>query len=152
MWWLAAILSAGAGSIHMALGLAHASGPRPHQLFFLTVGALQVGWSAVAWPDGPSDLMLKAAATLNLGVLAVYVFSRVVGIPPGAVFDAGRSDLIAAGFEVALLVLLQGRCSLDLPRTTTIVATVVVLVLMIVGVLAGFDGVGHFAPDGAHIH
>jgi hypothetical protein len=152
MWWLAAILSAGVGSIHIALGLAHASGPRPHQLFFLIVGTLQIGWSAVAWPDGPGERLLKAAIALNLAVLAVYGFSRIVGIPPGEVFEAGRSDLIAAGFEVALLVLLQRRSSLELPRMTTLVVTCVILVLMIVGVLAGFDGVGHFAPDGTHIH
>lgn len=152
MWWLAAMLSAGAGSIHIALGLAHASGPRPHQLFFLTVGALQVGWSAVAWPDGPSELLLKAATALNIGVLGVYAFSRVVGIPPGEVFDPGRSDLIAAGFELALLILLRRRSSLELPREMTFVATCVILALMIIGVLAGFDGIGHFAPDGTHIH
>lgn len=152
MWWLAAILSAGAGSIHIALGLAHASGPLPHQAFFFTVGALQVGWSAIAWPDGPGRIPLRAGVALNAFVLGVYAFSRLVGIPPGEVFEAGRSDVIAAGFEAALLVLLWKRSSLELPRGVALVATVAILVMMLVGVLAGFEGVGHFAPDGAHVH
>ena len=152
MWWLASILSAGAGSIHIALGLAHADGPRPHQLFFLGVGALQVGWSSIAWPDGPGERLRRAAIVVNLAILAVYATSRVVGIPPGQVFDAGRADLIAAGFELALVMVLVRRVDLALPRPWTVVSTVVILVLMVIGVLAGFDGVGHFGPAGEHIH
>ncbi len=152
MWWLATILSAGAGSIHVALGLAHAEGPRPHQFFFLGVGALQVGWSSIAWPDGPGEPLHRAAVALNVGVLAVYAFTRIVGIPPGEVFEAGRADLIAAGFEVALLVILLRRVDVTLPRRAAVASTVVILVLTVVGVLAGFDGVGHFGPGGEHIH
>ncbi|MGF1666661.1 MAG: hypothetical protein ACFCVC_10355 [Acidimicrobiia bacterium] len=151
MWWLASILSAGAGSIHIALGLAHAEGPRLHQVFFLGVGTLQVGWSSIAWPDGPGKWLYRGAIAGNVGVLVVYAVSRIVGIPPGDVFEAGRADVIAAGFEVALLVILVRRVDVALPRSVAVVSTVVILVLMVVGVLAGFDGVGHFGPGG-HIH
>jgi hypothetical protein len=151
MWWLASILSAGAGSIHIALGLAHAEGPRLHQVFFLGVGALQIGWSSIAWPDGPGEWLYRAAIALNVGVLAVYAVSRIVGIPPGEVFEAGRADVIAAGFEAALLVVLIRRADLALPRSVSVVSTIVILVLMVVGVLAGFEGVGHFG-SGGHIH
>jgi hypothetical protein len=152
MWWLASILSAGAGSIHFALGLAHAEGPRLHQMFFLGVGALQVGWASIAWPDGPGEPMYRAAIALNVGVLAVYAVSRIVGIPPGEVFDAGRADVIAAGFETALLVVLVRRVDLALSRAVSVASTIVILILMVVGVLAGFEGVGHFGPGGEHIH
>lgn len=152
MWWLAAILSAAAGSIHIALGLAHANGPRPHQVFFLTVGALQVLWSSLAWPDGPGDRGILAARLLNIGVLAVYTFSRTIGIPPGEVFDAGRSDMIAAGLEVALLIVLSRDAGLDLPSWATWLSTLLILTLMTVGVIAGFEGYGHFNAEGVHVH
>lgn len=152
-WWLVALFSTGAGSIHLALALAHREGPITHHFFFLGVAAFQIGWGALVFPAGLPRRWLTVGVWATAGVLALWAVSRVIGLPPGERFGVERPDLIAAGFEVAMIVLLtRGRPGVDPPRWVGVITAVLVFVLIVVGGLAALEGEGHFDTTGVHVH
>src|SRR6266511_4210524 len=80
--WLLAALSLGAGVIHLAVSGDHYGLSWTHGTFFAVVGWLQISW-AVGVVLRPNRRLLTAGALLNAAVVAVWVMSRVWGVPVG---------------------------------------------------------------------
>ena len=106
--WLLAVLAAAAGVIHLASAGEHFDVTWAHGAFFAAVGWAQLALAA-ALALRPARPVLAAGAGLSLLVAAVWLVSRVAGVPfgPGAgdPEPVGLADALATGFEVALAVL-----------------------------------------------
>jgi hypothetical protein len=86
-------------------------------IFFMAVAACQ-GALAVSLMFGPGRRTLTWGILLNLFVVFVWAFTRVVGLPAWTVLKplpVGALDLTATAAELALVVLLV-RVRRDLPR------------------------------------
>lgn len=137
---LAALVSVGAGVIHLLSVADH----REHPLmaaFFVATAVAQLGWAAavILWP---SKLLLFAGIAGNLGVVAVWAFSRTTGLPfvPGAETPeaVGFRDAVATLFELlsagaaGLAVALPAAvATAALPAGRNAVAAASVLVLLL---------------------
>lgn len=106
---VAAGLSFGAASIHFAVIGEHFAEYPPYGLAFVALAWFQVG-SAVAYLLAPVRRVAMAAIAGNVGALAIWAASRIVGLPigpePGQVEPIGSLDLTAAALELALIALL----------------------------------------------
>ncbi|MGZ6964494.1 MAG: hypothetical protein ACXVKA_09760 [Acidimicrobiia bacterium] len=99
--WTIAALMLGSGAIHFAMMGEHAGVSWTHGLFFATVAWLQLGLAAMIG-FRPSRPVITVGILLNLGILAVWVISRTVGIAIGSdgTPDAwGSVDGLCAAFE-----------------------------------------------------
>ncbi len=106
--WLLAALSLGAGVIHLAVSGDHYDLSWMHGTFFAVVGWLQISW-AVAVILRPNRRLLTAGVLLNAGVIAVWVMSRVWGVPIGPEAWTPESialaDVLSSGCELGIVVL-----------------------------------------------
>lgn len=98
-----ATLSAAAGAIHLTAASAHAE----HELvlaFFVTAGISQIVWAGGVLAPGPGRRLLVAGALGNLALIAVWLASRLSGLPfvPGAEHaePVGVKDASAVGLEL----------------------------------------------------
>ncbi len=96
---LLCLASLGAAVIHFAFAPDHMSQSTSHGLFFMAIA-----WFGVAWAVGlvlgkPSRAWFVAGVAVNLGIIAVWVVSRTVGI-------SGQVE--AVGFPDALATVLAG--------------------------------------------
>lgn len=96
---LLCLASLGAAVIHFAFAPDHMSQSTSHGLFFMAIA-----WFGVAWAVGlvlgkPSRAWFVAGVAVNLGIIAVWVVSRTVGI-------SGQVE--AVGFPDALATVLEG--------------------------------------------
>jgi hypothetical protein len=117
---IAAGLSLAAGVVHGIATVDHFSHYWLYGVFFMLVTYGQVIWGGALWRNGASGRTLTIGAYANLAIVAVWLGSRVVGIPFGPyAFDAepiGMADaaatldelLIAAYVAVILLPRLRG--------------------------------------------
>jgi hypothetical protein len=99
--WTIAALMLGAGAIHFAMMGEHAGVSWTHGLFFATTAWLQLALAAMIGFRS-SRRVIAAGIVLNLGILAVWVISRTVGIAIGSdgTPDAwGKVDGLCAAFE-----------------------------------------------------
>lgn len=92
----------GVAAIHFAFTPVHLEANRVHGLFFLSIAWLHVAW-AFAVSRLPSRLTFRLGILLNLGILAVWLVSRTIGID-GVVEPYGWPDSIAAGLEVFMIL------------------------------------------------
>ena len=99
---LLAALAAGSGVIHLVMVRSHASEWPPEGFAFGVVGALQLA-IAVQLIWRPTQLVLRLACLANAGFIAVWVGSRIWGLPVGP--DAGHAH--AASFVDVTCVLLE---------------------------------------------
>lgn len=115
--WSVAALLMGAAGIHFALMGEHAGVSWTHGTFFAVVAWLQLVLAvAIVWRRSRS--VAAAVILLNLGVLAVWVVSRTVGIAIGGDGTPeawGRTDVLCAVLEGLAIV---GSVGLLLPRLT----------------------------------
>jgi hypothetical protein len=106
--WLLAALSLGAGVIHLAVSGEHYDLSWMHGTFFAVVGWLQISW-AVAVILRPNRRLLTAGVLLNAGVVAVWVMSRVWGVPVGPEAwtpeSVALADALSSGCELGIVVL-----------------------------------------------
>ena len=117
----AAVLSVAAGGIHATVAEEHAREHWAFGVFFVAVAAFQLLWS-LGVLTRPSRRLFLLGAAVNLGVVAVWLVSRVVGVPLGP--DAGEAeaagfvDSLATAYEVGvvLLAVLLARMYPDVPR------------------------------------
>ena len=96
-----AALMVGAGGIHFAMMGEHAGVSWMHGLFFATTAWLQLALAGMI-AFKPSRRVITVGILLNLGILAVWVISRTVGIAIGGdgTPDAwGKTDGLCAVFE-----------------------------------------------------
>jgi hypothetical protein len=99
--WTIAALMLGAGAIHFAMMGEHAGVSWTHGLFFATTAWLQLALAAMIG-FRPSRPVITLGIVLNLGILAVWIVSRTVGIAIGSdgTPDAfGKVDILCAVFE-----------------------------------------------------
>ena len=151
----AAMLTLGAGVIHLSVAPDHVREYLPFGLLFLGVGAAQVVLAAVILLR-PSPRPLIAAALIAFGCMVVWVISRTVGLPVGPSPDRPEAvlfpDLITSVFEaisIVLLLVLILRGPRQLPRRRrwllvgaiplAVLFTLVLSSLTVVGVLTGID-------------
>ena len=163
--WTLMALSAGAGIIHVAIIGPHFEESIWFGVFFLVVAAFQLVWAGMIL--GLSDRwVLILGAAINLGVIAVWLWSRTAGVPLGP--EAGNpepvayADVLATGFEalVVLVAVMLLRRHSHLPELARAVPWGVGLVAFLLTTTAVFGGFGaqpayahHDAADpGAPIH
>ena len=98
-------LSAGAGTIHLAVASDHFHEWLLLGVFFVALGVAQIGWAGLLAILGPARVLL-IAATANAAVVVLWIFSRTTGLPigpdPGVAEAVGFPDVTATVFEVAL--------------------------------------------------
>jgi hypothetical protein len=108
---LAGALSAVAGLIHVKAMVDHASHYWLFGVLFGVVACAQI-WLAVAlWRTALSDRLLVVAAVMTVGVIAVWLVARTVGLPigpwAGEAEAFGVSDVIATMTEVAFIAVVS---------------------------------------------
>ncbi len=154
---LLVIASLGAAAIHFAFAPAHLEEQTSHGLFFLAVAWLQMGWAFAVF-RAPSALVYRAGIALNLGVLAVWLMSRTVGID-GEVEPFGLADSVAAGLEafvvlgsLAPIAKRANRVRMPELYRGAVVGAVAVAVAALVSVSMTPSFSGHTHGEAAHGH
>jgi hypothetical protein len=103
---LLAVLSGGAGAIHLAMVPSHWGESVAEGLSFAVVGWLQLAFAVAVW-SRPSRLLLRLGILLNGAVVGAWVVSRTIGLPYGAhageAEDAGFVDVTTVAFELVLV-------------------------------------------------
>ena len=117
---LAAILSIGAGVIHVSAAGDHTSLP---VMFagFLVVATLQIALGALLLWRRPSKLLIAAGLGLMVGSIAVWVLSRTQGLPfleDGHTEPIGFKDGVTVLFELGSIPLLLLLLSRELDRVS----------------------------------
>jgi hypothetical protein len=106
---VAAAWSVGAAAIHFAVIDEHLAISQVEAVLFALVALFQVGWAAW-YLVRPSGGLAAVGVAGNLGVFAVWVVSRTIGLPlegeAGRVESVGIADSIATGLELALVATL----------------------------------------------
>lgn len=98
---IAAWLSLAAGAIHAIAMVDHFSHWWLYGAFFLALTYGQVLWGIALLRKPASDRNLKLGALANLAIVAVWLFSRTIGVPLGP--DAGRPEPVGV-MDVAATV------------------------------------------------
>lgn len=98
---IAFMASAGAAALHLAAVREHIEEWAPAGAFMLVLGLLQAGWALAIVRQVPR-YAIDAGIALNAGAIAVWVFSRTVGLPIGP--DAGMPEDIHSADVLATLL------------------------------------------------
>ena len=98
---VAAVASAGAGLIHLAVMPMHWREWWLSGLFFLSVAFFQIAWGFLGWKR-PTGWVLAAGIVGNATVVTLWVVSRTAGMPFGP--DAGNVEVVEAAGICALLL------------------------------------------------
>lgn len=105
---LMALASAGAAMVHGAVCPEHFQEETVLGVFFLFLCVSQLLWSA-AVVRRPSAAFLRAGAVTSLVVVALWLYTRTVGVPlgleKGAVEQVGAPDLVASALEIVVVVM-----------------------------------------------
>lgn len=105
----AALLSAVAGLVHVAVAPDHWAEWWGYGLFFLVVAGAQLAFALILLKR-PARVWIAAGILGNALVVALYVVTRTVGIPvgpeAGAVEAVAAIDLLSKGTELLLIALL----------------------------------------------
>jgi hypothetical protein len=103
---VAAACSVGAAGIHFAVIPEHLAEYRPFGVFFVAIAVFQALWAILALRYPRRSLLLVGAAA-NLATLALWVFTRIKGLPlgpePWTPERLGLLDAITAFFEIGLV-------------------------------------------------
>jgi hypothetical protein len=161
---LAAVLSLGAAVIHFAATPVHLEELGIAGLGFVAAGTFQAAWT-LAWLIEASRVVGRIGIAGNLGIMAIWGWSRTIGLPVGAVTipePIGAPDAAATVFQVLLIGLVLSRThgvAMRLPArvpdasaaATTVLIPAIGLVFLAttlaVTVLADGRGHGHDAGD-----
>jgi len=147
---LLVVASTAAAGIHAAVAPAHLREQVLFGAFFMLVACAQVAWSA-ALLHQPQRAVLVAGVVGNSALLALWLVTRIVGLPFGLMPDPhplGGWDLVCAAWEVTVVVtcvrLLRARAD-DVPgcpgwfdwhpaaRAATGAAAVTLVLLTLIG-------------------
>jgi hypothetical protein len=138
----AAVLSLGAGYVHLAYMTSHWQEWWAYGAFFLAAAAGQ-GLFAVLVLRSRSAWLLLAGIAGNVAVVGLYVLTRTSGPPlgprAGAIEPAGAVDLLTTAAEIAIVVALLAVLG---PRAR---ARVVNLLLVAGALLWALRATGHLA-------
>jgi FtsP/CotA-like multicopper oxidase with cupredoxin domain len=148
----AALLTLGAGLIHLAVAPEHLRGYLPFGLFFLAVGSAQIVLAVefAARPTRRLALVLTAGTIL---LVILWFASRMVGLPigptPGHPETIGLTDVLCQVMEIIASVLLVGLVAWPARRVVrrvwlvsigTLPATLLSLLMTTVAVAAVLNG------------
>ncbi|WP_216215880.1 hypothetical protein [Amycolatopsis aidingensis] len=162
---VAALASAGAACIHLAVTPGHWQEWMLSGLFFVLLALFQLGWAATMML-APRRSLLVVGIAANIGVIALWAVTRTWGLPfgphagdPEAVGVAGSLTTvleIVVVLTAAWGLLPRRRASVFAPWSYRLAlggAAVLVVAAMAPGVVAGLDhshdGAGH---GGTHDH
>jgi hypothetical protein len=105
----AVALSLGAAAIHLWVVPDHAAEFPPYGLAFLLVAIFQARWAMIYVARRPPS-MLQLGLVVNAAVIAIWIWSRIAGLPWGATPNTpesfGGADLAATSFEIGLVAIL----------------------------------------------
>lgn len=114
-----ALLSFGAAAIHFGVSPDHFAEYTLYGVFFVALGWFQVLWGA-AYLVGPAARLGLVGAAVNIGVVAVWIYSRTIGLPigpnPGSTEVLGLADSISSSFEVLIAVGVVAQLTVLRPR------------------------------------
>ncbi|HVL82408.1 MAG TPA: hypothetical protein VM840_12540 [Actinomycetota bacterium] len=145
-----------ASGVHLAMMPVHVRESIVVGAFFMVV-ALAQGVLAFAVGFAPSRRSALAGIALSVGVLAVWVVSRTIGVPPGVVEPVGPADAVASAAQVItaaglVLWLRTGRARSAVPRRATARPLAALGALALAAVVAtgavGVPAHGHAEPHG----
>ncbi|MGQ0843434.1 MAG: hypothetical protein ACT4QF_04810 [Sporichthyaceae bacterium] len=156
---LAALASAGAGAVHVAVAPEHRDWA-PSVVFFFALGAFQILW-AVGYALRPTSRpLLLVGVAVNVAAFGTWMLSRTVGMPfgpkQGQAETVARTDVIAvllglAAAGCALAMARQwhplGRLAMVKPGLTGAAGGTAVAAAAIVA-LTGASGHGHAGAEG----
>src|SRR6476660_6322612 len=104
---LLAVISVGAGAIHLAMVPSHWGESVAEGIGFAVTGWLQLVFAAAVL-SRPSRVLLWAGAALNAAAIAAWAVSRTAGLPfgihAGHAESAGFVDITCVVFEAVLVV------------------------------------------------
>lgn len=138
------LLSFGAAGIHFAVSPDHFAEWVPYGMAFACLAWFQLAWSA-AYLLGPTRRLGLVAVVVNAAVVAVWVWSRTIGLPigpePGATEPVGFADALSSGLEAFLVVALLADARLTArlagqPARWPVVAAVVAVLVVVATVAA----------------
>jgi FtsP/CotA-like multicopper oxidase with cupredoxin domain len=143
----AAVLTLGAGAIHLAVMPEHLEEYLPFGLFFLVVAVAQIGAAPVLLIR-PSSRLAVGVAVASLALVGLWLLSRTTGLPvgpePWSPEEVGLPDVMcvlleSAGALVAVALAIRGRR----PRRRRPVCTPLALVpVVLLATVATVVGVG----------
>lgn len=97
----AAVASVGAAVIHVGVAPMHFRDWVASGVFFAAIATFQLVWAFVAW-SRPTALVLAAGLLVNASAVALWVTSRIAGLPFGPY--AGQPEAVdSAGIAAVLL-------------------------------------------------
>jgi hypothetical protein len=139
----AAVLSVGAGLIHLSVVPAHVDEYLPFGVLFGITAALQIGWAEAVRRRPADRRLLIAAVVLNAGIVAAWIASRTTGLPigedPGVPEAVGIKDVLATIDELVLVLAI----GLALARMTSRALAPIAWVLGLASVVAAVAAGGH---------
>jgi hypothetical protein len=104
---VAAVSAAGAGAVHVTVIPEHFHETAVYGVFFIITAAVQFLLAAALYLR-PSYRLLAAGAAGNACLIALWLTSRLVGIPlgpeAGSVEAFGPLDILASSFELAFVL------------------------------------------------
>lgn len=165
---MAALASAAAGIIHVAAVPSHWAEWPAAGVFFLLTAVFQLSWSILAMPF-EHRLLTLSAIPVNLGLIALWAFSRWQGVPVGphaGVPEAiGLGDTLSTALEAGIVTCLlwtlipresHGVLSTQGYRLAGILASVLLGLMTIPGIVSalshGGAGHGHGETEDVHEH
>ncbi len=154
--WMLALLSFGAGAVHLVMVPQHAQDAMRAGLAFAVAGWFQIAFGA-AILAAPRRLWLWVAVGANACFVALWAVSRTAGLPDwtglGGVEPAQSADLLCVGFEVAIVVV-AAAALLFAPRWSERWTRSAVVVTAVLGacVLVGTTAVLASSSTATHVH
>ncbi|MGH2607620.1 MAG: hypothetical protein ACRDHF_00910 [Tepidiformaceae bacterium] len=156
--WLAALLSLGAAGIHFAVAREHLDEYWLYGWFFIVAAWLQGVWAIAVVGFGPNPRLLLAGLTANVSLVALWLWTRLIGVPLGP--DSGDTeafawvDGVAVACELGVVILAsialrQGRQVRSDRWTVAFIAGLSMFLAVVVGVVLENDDGGSHADEQA---
>jgi hypothetical protein len=109
---IAAALSLAAAGIHFAVIESHLEEDVAEGVFFFGLAVFQAIWAQL-YILRDNQRLAAVGALVSLGVVAMWLVSRTVGLPigptPWVAYGVGMADLLATSFEIGLMGVLLPR-------------------------------------------
>lgn len=106
--WLLAGMSAGAGVIHLAMTPIHAASAWQEALGFAAAGWFQLVTAAMVFANRGGKRFYELVAVANAVFIAVWLYSRTVGLPfgetPNVAEQVGAIDAATVALQVGVII------------------------------------------------
>lgn len=135
---IAVLCSLGAGALHLGAARTHLAEYAPAGAFMLVAGFTQVAW-AIWVARGAPDRLIEAGMAANAGIVAIWIASRTIGLPvgamPGEPEHVHGTDVLATVLEVGVIasVLLAERAAVPPLWVAKLVAFAVFSTVLVAG-------------------